>query len=207
MGGVAPAVTYFATPAAWRRWLEVHHATAPELLVGFHKKGSGQPSITWPEAVDGALCFGWIDGVRRRIDDTRYSIRFTPRRARSIWSAVNVGRVAALTASGLMTPAGLRAFAGRSDARTGIYAFEQHEAAVLAPADEKRLRANQKAWAFFQARPPSYQRTVTWWITSAKQEATRQRRLTALIDDSAAGKTVKHLTPAAKTKRHPVPNE
>lgn len=201
MDGVTPAITYFATPAAWRRWLEKNHATAPELLVGFYKKGSGQPSITWPEAVDGALCFGWIDGVRRRIDDTRYSIRFTPRRARSIWSAVNVGRVAALTASGLMTPAGILAFAGRSDARTGVYAFEQSKPAVLAPADEKRLRANKKAWAFFQARSPSYQRTVTWWIISAKQEATRQRRLTVLIEDSAAGRTVKHLTPAAKPKR------
>ena len=194
MGGVAPTATFFADPAAWRRWLEKNHATATELLVGFFKKGSERPSITWPEAVDGALCFGWIDGVRRRIDDESYSIRFTPRRARSIWSAVNVRRVAALAEAGLMTPAGLGAFEGRSAARTAVYAFEQRNAAVLAPADEKRLRTNLKAWKFFQSRPPWYQRTVTWWIVSAKQETTRQRRLTTLITDSAAGRTVKQLT-------------
>lgn len=198
MGGVEPVATFFATPAAWRRWLEKNHATATEISVGFYKKASGRASISWPESVDAALCFGWIDGVRRTIDDESYRIRFTPRRTRSIWSAVNVRRVAALTEAGLMSPAGLRAFEARTDARTGVYAFEQRNTATFPAESLKRLRANAKAWKFFRSQPPWYQRTVTWWVISAKQEATRERRLATLIVDSAAGRTVKHLTRVAK---------
>jgi uncharacterized protein YdeI (YjbR/CyaY-like superfamily) len=194
MGGVEPLATFFATPKEWRRWLEKHHATASELSVGFYKKGSGRPSITWPEAVDEALCFGWIDGVRRTIDDESYRIRFTPRRPRSIWSAVNVKRVAALTAEGRMAEAGLRAFKARTEARTAIYSFEQKSEPTLSPADAKRLRANAAAWRFFAAQPPSYRRPATWWVVSAKQAATRERRLATLISDSAAGRRIKQLT-------------
>lgn len=194
MGGVEELATFFATPAEWRRWLEKNHASATELSVGFYKKGSGRPSITWPEAVDEALCFGWIDGVRRTIDDESYRIRFTPRRARSIWSAVNVKRVAALQQEGRMTEAGLRAFGARSEARTAVYSFEQKRDPAFSAADAKRFRSNAAAWKFFQAQPPSYRRPATWWVISAKQEATRERRLATLIADSAAGRRIKHLT-------------
>ncbi|MCA1581427.1 MAG: YdeI/OmpD-associated family protein [Acidobacteria bacterium] len=178
---------FFATPAAFRAWLEAHHETRKELLVGFHKKGSGKPSITWPESVDEALCFGWIDGVRHRLDETAYTIRFTPRRPRSNWSAVNVARVAELTSQDRMRPAGNRAFAARTPERTGIYAFERNEAAKLTPAQEKTLRANRKAAAFFDAQPPGYRKLVTHWVISARQEETRERRLRQLIADSEAG--------------------
>jgi uncharacterized protein YdeI (YjbR/CyaY-like superfamily) len=153
--------TFFATPDEFGAWLQEHHATASELLVGFHKKDSGRPSITWPQAVDQALCFGWIDGVRRRIDDASYSIRFTPRKARSTWSAVNVRRVGELTAEGLMHPAGLAAFERRSADRTAIYSYEQRRGAELDAEQERRFRANERAWAWFEAQPPSYRRTAT----------------------------------------------
>lgn len=198
MGGVAGAPKFFASADAWRRWLEAHHATAPELLVGFYRKESGRPSMTWPESVDAALCFGWIDGVRRRIDGESYSIRFTPRRPRSIWSAINVKRVAALTDAGLMSEAGLRAFAARTSERTGVYSFEQQKKAKLAPADEKRFRANADAWRFFQAQPAGYRHVATWWVVSAKKDATRERRLATLIADSAEGRRLKHLTRTPK---------
>ena len=181
---------FFATPADFRGWLEAHHETEKELLVGFHRKGTGKPSITWPESVDEALCFGWIDGVRHRLDESAYTIRFTPRRPRSIWSAVNVDRVAELTKLGRMRPAGLRAFAARTPERTGIYAFERNEAAKLTRAQEKLLRANRKAATFFDAQPPGYRKTVTHWVISAKQEKTRERRLQRLIADSAAGRRI-----------------
>jgi uncharacterized protein YdeI (YjbR/CyaY-like superfamily) len=182
--------TFFATPARFRAWLERNHDRKPELLVGYYKKGTGRPSITWPESVDEALCFGWIDGIRRSLGEEAYTIRFTPRRPTSIWSAVNVARVAELTRLGRMTSAGERAFALRTPERTGVYAFERRAGAVLAPADEATLRANQKAAAFFDAQPPGYRGTVLHWVTSAKREETRQRRLAQLIADCAAGRRV-----------------
>ena len=194
------APRFFASAGEWRQWLAANHEKAAELLVGFHKKGSGRPSMTWPESVDEALCFGWIDGVRRGVDDDSYSIRFTPRRPRSIWSAVNVRRVEALTARGLMAPAGVRAFAARTAERTGIYSFEQQKKAKLAPADAKRFRADPDAWRFFQAQPAGYRNVATWWVVSAKQPATRERRLTTLIADSAAGRRIKQLTRTPKPK-------
>jgi uncharacterized protein YdeI (YjbR/CyaY-like superfamily) len=187
--------TFFATPEELRAWLAEYHETETELLVGFHKKGSGRPSITWPQSVDQALCFGWIDGVRRRIDDATYSIRFTPRKARSTWSAVNVKRVAELTEQGLMRPAGIAAFERRSDDKTAIYAYEQRKAATLDPEHERRFRADAQAWAWFQAQPPSYRRTATYWVVSAKKPETRQRRLERLIEDSAAERPIPSLTP------------
>jgi uncharacterized protein YdeI (YjbR/CyaY-like superfamily) len=186
--------SFFASPVQWRRWLATHHARKDELLVGFYKRSSGRPSITWPESVDEALCFGWIDGVRRSIDAESYSIRFTPRRRGSIWSAVNVRRVAELTRRRRMRAAGLRAFQARTKAKTAIYSFEQRNKARLLPAYAKRFKANAAAWRFFGTRAPWYQRTATYWVISAKQEETRLRRLAALIDDSARGRIIGPLT-------------
>jgi uncharacterized protein YdeI (YjbR/CyaY-like superfamily) len=187
--------TFFATPADFRAWLERHHESHGELIVGFHKKGSGRPSITWPEAVDQALCFGWIDGVRRRIDDTSYSIRFTPRKTRSTWSAVNVRRMKELVDDGLVAAAGLAAFERRTDDRTAIYSHEQRRNAKLEPDQERRLRADERARAFFEAQPPSYRRAAIHWVTSAKKPETRERRLQQLIACSAAGEPVPPLRP------------
>jgi uncharacterized protein YdeI (YjbR/CyaY-like superfamily) len=184
---------FFATPAAFRAWLKKHHASATELLVGFYKRDSGKPSITWPEAVDQALCFGWIDGVRKRIDDVSYSIRFTPRKAVSNWSAINIARVAELTKLGLMQPAGLRAFEKRREDKSAIYSYE-NAVRTLDPADEKTFRANRKAWQFFNAQPPWYRRVCIYWVTSGKKEETRARRLATLIDDSANGRRVGVVT-------------
>jgi uncharacterized protein YdeI (YjbR/CyaY-like superfamily) len=185
--------TFFATPAELRAWLEEHHARERELLVGFWKRGSGRPSITWPEAVDQALCFGWIDGVRRRGDEDSYTIRFTPRQRRSTWSAVNIARAKELAADGLMHPAGLRAFEQRSDDRTAIYSYERRHTAELGDEYEAELRADERAWAFFQEQPPWYRRAAAHWVTSAKREETRRRRLAQLVADSADGRSVTPL--------------
>lgn len=157
--------------------------------MGFFKKSTGKPSITWPEAVDEALCFGWIDGVRKSIDDSRYTIRFTPRTARSVWSAVNIKRAKELKKQGLMRPAGMAAFARRSEEKSRIYSYERKYAA-LGPAFEQQFRANKRAWAFFESQPPSYKRAAIWWVISAKREETRLRRLDTLIKDSSRGQTV-----------------
>jgi len=194
---------FFAKPDRFRAWLEKNHTTATELLVGFYKRGTGKPSITWPESVDEALCFGWIDGVRRSVSEEAYTIRFTPRRPTSIWSAVNVARVAELTKLGKMAPAGLHAFSLRRPERTGVYSFERNEAAKFTALQEKQLRANRAAAAFFDAQPPWYRKTATHWVISAKREETRERRLAQLIADSAAGRTIGPLTRptgAAKAK-------
>jgi len=183
-------VHFFATPEKWRRWLEKNHARATEVWVGMYRKGSGTPSITWPQAVDEALCFGWIDGIRKSIDETRYKNRFTPRKKGSNWSQVNIARVAALTEEGRMTPAGLAAFEARDPKKSGVYSFEQREAPTLGEAFERQFRANAKAWAFFQAQAPYYRRVATFWVVSARQQATRERRLATLIEDSAAGRRI-----------------
>lgn len=182
--------TFFATPADFRAWLEANHTSATELIVGFHKVGSGRPSITWPESVDEALCVGWIDGIRRRIDDASYSIRFTPRKAGSNWSAVNVRRIDELIRQGRVLPAGLAAYAKRTDAKTGVYSFEQREEAQLDAAYVKRFRADRAAWQFWQAQPPGYRKTATHWVMSAKRTDTREKRLATLIADSAAGERI-----------------
>ncbi len=191
--------TFFASPSKFRHWLEKHHDRTSELWVGFYKRQSGRPSITWPEAVDAALCFGWIDGVRKGIDDTRYTIRFTPRKPSSTWSAVNVKRANELATRGLMHPAGLRAFQARDQKRTGIYAYEQRKTATLDDASARRFRANEKAWAFFQAQAPWYRRAASWWVSSAKKEETRVKRLATLIDDSAHARTIAPLTRRSKS--------
>lgn len=178
--------TFFETPAALRSWFEANHASVDLLWVGFRRKGSGLPSITWPESVDEALCFGWIDGVRKRVDDTSYMIRFTPRRKRSIWSAINVARVEELEREGRMSDAGRKAFEARLEARTAVYSFEQR-GTELDGAYLKLLKANRKAWTAWQSKPPGYRKTHTWWVISAKKEETRQRRLALLIASLASG--------------------
>ncbi len=185
---------FFKSPAAFRAWLQKNHTRADELIVGYYKRGTGKPSITWPESVDEALCFGWIDGVRRSLSDEAYTIRFTPRRATSHWSAVNIGRVAELERLGKMTDAGRAAFAARRADRTALASHERSEEAKLTKAEEAALRSNRAAAAFFDAQPPWYRRTAKHWVVSAKRDETRARRLATLIADCAAGRTIKPLT-------------
>jgi uncharacterized protein YdeI (YjbR/CyaY-like superfamily) len=180
---------FFKTPADFRQWLEKNHASAQELWVGYYKKDSGKVGLTWKESVDEALCFGWIDGIRKSLDEISYMNRFTPRRPRSVWSNVNIKRVGELIQANLMQPAGLKAFEARKADKSGIYAFEQKDH-KLSDEYERRLKANQPAWEFFQKQPPSYRRTIIWWVMSAKKEETRQRRLDQLIADSAEGRRV-----------------
>ena len=181
--------TFFPTASSFREWLAKHHTSERELLVGFFKKGSGEPSITWPESVDEALCFGWIDGVRKRIDDRSYTIRFTPRRPGSIWSKTNISRARELIDQGRMQPAGLAAFEVRRENRSGVYSYEQRRPR-LEPPYEKLLKQDRAAWEFFQSQPPSYRKAVSWWIVSAKREETRLRRLEKLRVFSAKGQRI-----------------
>lgn len=178
---------YFASPAEFRDWLHGHHATAQEVVVGYYKKGSGVPSITWPESVDEAICFGWIDGVRHSIDSERYCIRFTPRNPRSNWSAVNIRKAEALIASGLMQPDGMRVYQMRQSENAGQYSYE-NKPEQLPPHFEDLFLQHPEAWAFFTTQPASYRKTVQYWIMSAKQEATQHTRLEKLIRASALGK-------------------
>ena len=184
---------FFPTPSQFRAWLEKNHAASRELCVGFYKKDSGKPSITWPQAVDQALCFGWIDGVRRNVDASSYTIRFTPRNPRSTWSAVNIARAKDLSSKGQMSPAGLKAFEGRSDEKSAIYSYEQRKSAKLSGEQERDFRANPAAWYFFEGQPPWYRRTAIYWVTSAKKEETRAKRLATLISYSEEGKPIPPL--------------
>jgi uncharacterized protein YdeI (YjbR/CyaY-like superfamily) len=181
--------TFFENPAAFRTWLSTHGSSEEELWVGFHRKATGRPSMTWPESVDEALCFGWIDGVRKSIDERRYAIRFTPRRPGSIWSARNVGRIEALMAQGRMSKRGLVAWEQRDPAKTAVYSFER-DAAELDEDRERRFRRNRKAWTFYQSQPPGYRKLSAWWIISAKRESTRERRFATLVECSEAGERV-----------------
>ena len=183
---------YFSTPQDFYDWLEENHETADEVYVGYFKKATNKPSLTWSQAVDQALCFGWIDGRVNRIDAERHMQRFTPRKPGSNWSKINVEKVAKLKEAGLMRPAGLAAFEKRSEERTGVYSFEREDA-VLPAEYEEQLRSNPAAADYFDARPPWYRRTATHWVTSAKREETRLRRLAQLIEDSAAGLDIKPL--------------
>lgn len=183
--------TYFDSAAAFAAWLDEHAATADELLVGFHKVGSGRPSMSWPESVDEALCHGWIDGVRKRVDDERYQIRFTPRQAASTWSAVNIAKVAQLQAQGRMRPAGERAFALRTAAKSVIYAYEQPDSASLSPAELAAFRQQAAAWAFFEATPPGYRKVMLHWVTTAKKAETRASRFARLLDACRAGERLR----------------
>jgi uncharacterized protein YdeI (YjbR/CyaY-like superfamily) len=192
---------YFPSADAFRKWLAEHHEDTTELLVGFYKRKSGRPTLTWPESVDVALAYGWIDAVRRTVDDERYTIRFCPRRPTSIWSKINIAKAEALIAKGCMAPAGLRAFERRTARRSGVYSFEQDpKQQVLPPAYAARLRKNAKAWKWLEAQAPWYRRTVCYWIMSAKKEETRERRLATLIADSAAGRSIAPLRRPGKAR-------
>jgi uncharacterized protein YdeI (YjbR/CyaY-like superfamily) len=186
-------IVFFKRPADLRRWFKANHASAAELWVGFYKQDSGKASITWPESVDEALCVGWIDGIRKRVDEDCYTIRFTPRKARSIWSVVNIRRVQALIDEGRMRPAGRKAFEARRENRSGIYSYEQRPADLPEPY-AGMLRKNGAALKFFSAQPAWYRRAATWWVISAKKEETRLKRLARLIADSADARTIEPLT-------------
>jgi uncharacterized protein YdeI (YjbR/CyaY-like superfamily) len=180
--------TFFASEAEFRRWLEANHASSPELLVGFWKKGSGKPSIDWPQARDQALCFGWIDGIRKSLGDEAYTIRFTPRRKGSVWSKVNLERFEALKSAGLMAPAGDRALK-ESTGPKGIYSYEK-PLAQFTPQEEQRFRKSKAAWKYWESQPPGYRKLVLNWVTTAKRPETRAKRLATLIEDCAAGRRI-----------------
>jgi uncharacterized protein YdeI (YjbR/CyaY-like superfamily) len=186
---------YFESPAELRDWFDENHATASELWVGQFRKGTGRATVSWSESVDEALCVGWIDGVRYSVDAERFTQRFTPRRKGSNWSAINIAKVSALTTQGRMRPAGLAAFEARSDERSAVYSYEQRHAATLAAEDEARFRADESAWRWFENAPASYRTAAKYWVVTAKRPETRARRLSTLIEDSAAGRTVRPLTP------------
>jgi len=186
-------VTFFKSPAEWRAWLEKHHASETSLLVGFYKKDSGKLNMTYQQALDEALCFGWIDGVRGALDDESYTMKFHHRKPHSIWSAINIRRIGELAEQGLVHPYGQKVFDERDLSKQKLYSNEQ--ASIELPPDyEAQFRANEKAWAFFQSRQPSYRKPALWWVISAKQEATRLKRLATLIEDSAAGRKIAPLT-------------
>jgi uncharacterized protein YdeI (YjbR/CyaY-like superfamily) len=187
-------IRFFATPEELRDWFDANHETADDLWLGYYRKATGRPSVDWPQAVDEALCVGWIDGVRHSLDETTHVQRFTPRRKGSTWSAINVAKVAALTVEGRMRPAGLAAFEARTAANTGIYSYER-EAGTFRDEEVARFQADALAWVDWERRSPSYRKAATHWVNDAKQAATRERRLTTLIDDHAAGRKPRALTP------------
>jgi len=193
-----PEPIFFETPEQLRGWLDEHHQTADEVFVGAWNKSTGKRSLTWPQIVEEALCVGWIDGIRRSLPGGGWSIRLTPRRKGSNWSAVNIANVARLTDEGRMRPAGLAAFERRTPKRSAIYSYERRHEAKLSPDEEAQLRANDAARTWFQARPASYRTAATWWVVSAKRPETRERRLASLIEESAAGRTVRALTPQGR---------
>jgi len=188
---------FFKSAAEFRAWLEENHGRASVLLLGFYRRESGKGGITYPEALDEALRFGWIDGVRKRFDASSYTIRFTPRKPDSIWSAVNTKRVGELMKLGRMHPSGQKAFDTRDRQRAKLYSYERANCQLSAD-HERQFRANKKAWEFYQAQAPWYRRTSCWWVTSAKRDETRQRRLAKLIADSAAGRRIDMLNPTGK---------
>jgi len=188
-----PEPIFFTSPKEFRKWLEKNHTSEKEVFIGFYKRHTSKPSLTWPESVDQALCFGWIDGIRRSLGDASYMIRFTPRKPGSNWSAINIKKVEELTKLGLMKPAGLAAFAFREEKRSRIYSYEE-KADALRPEFEKKLKANKKAWAFFQAQAPWYRKVASAWIMRAIREETKLKRLGDLITDSEAGRKVKPLS-------------
>jgi uncharacterized protein YdeI (YjbR/CyaY-like superfamily) len=195
-------IAFFPSSSHLRRWFEEHHADERELWVGYFKKSSGKPSVTWPESVDEALCVGWIDGIRKSVDEESYTIRFTPRKPRSIWSAVNVERARALAGQGRMKPAGLNAFQARQENRSGIYSYEQRRDR-LEELYGSLLKENADAWAFFQTQPSSYRKAAGWWVVSARKEETRLKRLGRLLGDSSRGRRISQFTRAAPQTRRP----
>jgi len=195
---MTPDPIFFPTAAAFRRWLKTHHQSASEIWVGYYRKGSGTPTLTWSESVDEALCFGWVDGIRKKVDERRYANRFTPRRT-STWSEVNIRRAKALIDEARMQPAGLKAFNARDVKQSG-YSISQRDGMTLSPEFEKAFRAHRPAWAFFEAQPPGYRKNTIFYVMSAKQDATRQRRLDVVIRVSAAGRRLDPMRPLAEQR-------
>jgi uncharacterized protein YdeI (YjbR/CyaY-like superfamily) len=191
---VSTDAIFFSSPAEFRAWLEEHHETASELWVGYYKKATGKPTMTWSEAVDEALCFGWIDGKLQRIDEERHRQRFTPRRPNSNWSAINIAKVAELRKQGRITPAGEAAFAARREDRSAVYSYERRHEAAFDAEQEATFRANKAAWTWFGEQSPSYRQMATFWVVSAKRPDTRARRLATLIECSAEGRRPPALT-------------
>ena len=198
MAPTTARVVYFASAKAFAAWLAKHHDREREIMVGFYKKGSGREGLTYREALDVALAYGWIDGVRRRVDDASYTNRFSPRQANSVWSAVNRKRVEELIVAGRMKPPGLAAYERRSDRKRGRYSYEERPTG-FEPALEKIFRSHKKAWAFFEAQPPGYRRTAIWYVVSAARDETQRRRLTTLIELCATGRRLA-LTTGTKTQ-------
>jgi uncharacterized protein YdeI (YjbR/CyaY-like superfamily) len=194
MAETRPAALFFSDAAALRTWFEQNHGTAPELFVGYWKKGTGETGVSHPEAIEQALCFGWIDSIARRIDDRSYQVRFTPRRKSSVWSEVNIAKMAELAGRGLLHPAGQQAFDMRRADRGGVYSYEQAAPVEFDAAQTARIRADPAAWEWFGAQSPAYRRSAAHWVLSAKRADTRERRLAQLIADSAAGRRVPPLT-------------
>lgn len=188
------SLRFFRSGAEFRRWLEKNHDNASEIWIGFNRKDSGKGGITYTEAVDEALCFGWIDGIRKKLDETSFTNRFTPRKPRSIWSNVNVAHVERLTREGRMKPSGIAAFSAKDEARSGVYSFER-ETADLEPQMKREFRRNTRAWKFFGAQPAYYRRLASHWVISAKRDETRQKRLAELISVSAAGRRLRGFNP------------
>jgi uncharacterized protein YdeI (YjbR/CyaY-like superfamily) len=176
-------IQFFASGLQFREWLESHCGSEKEIWVGFYKRETGKPSLTWSESVDEALCFGWIDGIRKSVDSVSYTIRFTPRNPKSIWSAVNIAKIETLTKQGLMKPQGIKIFEARKEKNAERYSFEQKIIEFTEPY-LSYFKENKKAWDTFQSMAPSYKRTATWWVMSARQEGTRKKRLEILILDS-----------------------
>jgi uncharacterized protein YdeI (YjbR/CyaY-like superfamily) len=198
MGEDEPEVHYFASPAELRDWFDANHETASELWLGYHRKATSRPTVSWSDAVDEALCVGWIDSIRYRVDDERSRQRFTPRRKGSIWSAINIAKVAQLMKEGRMRPAGLAAFERRSEAKSGVYSYENRHLAAFSPEEQAAFRANDSAWSWFASRPASYRTGATWWVVSAKRDETRQRRFVELVAESAEGRMPRQLTPPGR---------
>lgn len=191
---------FFPSPKEFRKWLQQNHESTAEVYVGYYKTHTNKPSLTWPESVDEALCYGWIDGVRKSLGKESYVIRFTPRKPKSIWSIVNIRRVAELTNLGLMQAAGLKVFNERDEKRSNLYSFERQNITLNA-SEKKKFKANIKAWGFFESMPPSYRKPATWWVISAKREVTREKRLATLIRDSELGRKIKPLSYDGKKKK------
>lgn len=199
-GAVFHCPLFFKTPADFRKWLKKHHQTEVELWVGFYKTHTGRPSITWPQSVDAALCYGWIDGLRKSIDEHSYSIRFTPRKSTSNWSTINIKRMQELLQQGLVSPAGKKAFEARKAEKSGIYSYEQRHRIEFDAGYKSRFESHPKAWTFFQSQPPWYRRTALYWVMSAKKEETRAKRLAQLISDSQEGRTIRALTRPTRSR-------
>ncbi len=191
---------FFQSPEELRDWFDANHETASELWLGSYKKATGKPSVTWSDAVDEALCVGWIDSVRYSLDAERSAQRFTPRRKGSNWSVVNIAKIKELTKQGRMRPAGIAAFEARTEDRSGVYSYEQRHLAKLEPDEAKLFRNEAAAWAWFEKQAPSFRTGATWWVTSAKRPETRARRLALLIEEAAAGRRPKALTPPGERR-------